>query len=80
MAKVIAITYRSPYSYQNLLRPTYNGVVTKNKKGQFIIDFKYHQMSYKTMPLHTFKAKMEDFVDKKVSFRLDKSFNAFNIV
>tara|TARA_Y100000389_G_scaffold115109_1_gene112204 strand:+ start:1429 stop:1998 length:570 start_codon:yes stop_codon:yes gene_type:complete len=80
MAKVIAITYRSPYSYQNLLRPTYNGVVTKNKKGQFIIDFKYHQMSYKTMPIHTFKTKMEDFVDKKVSFRLDKSFNAFNIV
>ena len=79
MAKVIAITHRTPYSYQNLLRHSYNGVMSKNKKNQYVIDFKYHQMSYKTMPFRSIENDFDKFLDKKVSFKLDRAFNAYNI-
>ena len=80
MAKVIAIIHRTPYSYQNLLNQSYNGVMTKNKKNQYVIDFKYHQMSYKTMPFRNIENNFDEFLDKKVSFKLDRAFNAFNII
>tara|TARA_X000000368_G_C22867970_1_gene639559 strand:- start:64 stop:636 length:573 start_codon:yes stop_codon:yes gene_type:complete len=79
MAKIIAVTYRTPYSYQNLLHQSYKGVITKNKRNQYVIDFKHHQMSYKTMPFHKQDNNYEDILNKPVTFKLDRAFNAYNI-
>ena len=79
MAKIIAITHRTPYSYQNLLHQSYNGVISKNKKNQYVIDFKHHQMSYKTMPFYKVENNFEDLLNKQITFKLDRSFNAYNI-
>tara|TARA_B100001996_G_C18402892_1_gene493604 strand:+ start:58 stop:633 length:576 start_codon:yes stop_codon:yes gene_type:complete len=79
MAKVIAVIHRTPYSYQNLLNQSYKGVLTKNKNNQYVIDFKHHQMSYKTMPFRNFEDNYETLLNKEITFKLDRAFNAYNI-
>tara|TARA_Y100000748_G_C15487136_1_gene485180 strand:- start:469 stop:1041 length:573 start_codon:yes stop_codon:yes gene_type:complete len=79
MAKIIAVTHRTPYSYKNLLRQSYKGVMSKNKRDQYVIDFKYHQMSYKTMPFDKVNNIFEEILNKDVFFKLDRAFNAYDI-
>jgi hypothetical protein len=79
MAKVISIIHRTPFSYSDLLKQSYKGVLTKNKKGQYVIDFKYHQMSYKTMPFYKLKYNLDNYLDKEITFSLDRAFNACKI-
>lgn len=79
MAKIISVLYRTPYSYKNLLLQSYKGVLTKNKKGKYVIDFKYHQMSYKTMPFYKLNNNLDIYIDKEITFKLDKAFNAYYI-
>ncbi len=79
MAKIISITNRTPYSFHDLRNKTYTGVLSKNKKDQFVIDFKYHQMSYKTMPLQYENNNLCELENKKIIFQLNHAFNACNI-
>tara|TARA_Y100000389_G_C17245936_1_gene405580 strand:- start:100 stop:696 length:597 start_codon:yes stop_codon:yes gene_type:complete len=86
MARIISITARSVYSYKNLLEPIYNGKLARSNAGDLYVNFKYHQMSYRTK-LNKWNAlnmklqdannqKLDEVNDVNIMFKLDRSFRA----
>ena len=82
IAKINKIINRSRYGYCNLIREFYRGEIYKSNKGQFLVNFKYHQMSYRaTIEDNQYDVKiLEDingeFETKKIDFTLNNRFRA----
>lgn len=76
LAEIISVLKRSKYSYRNLTKETYHGEVVKSKNEEHFINFKYHQMSYRTTPNTEYIHEIEDC---KVIFKLNNTFKAHKI-
>ena len=74
IAKIITILSRSQFGYCNLTRNYYSGDIVKTKSGKLLINFKYHQMSYRAMVEGAINIVLEENVPKKVGFNMNRRF------
>lgn len=78
IAKINNIINRSKFSYSNLTHNLYQGEISKSKKGQFLVNFKYHQMSYRAT-IEDYEPSEDcnaDFETKRINFKLNNRFRA----